>query len=98
MAMSAKLPISRDMVSRGDPIFPASRNPTSDPMHTKLPEINSTDLQAVRAFLLGTTDEVGISAPRAASKPARHSAHNRAAVPVTHGISRARSRAVKAEG
>ncbi len=60
-------------------------------MQTKLPEINSTDLQAVRDFLTGLTDEV-----RIAPRPTRRQApHARAAVPVTHGISRARSRPSK---
>ncbi len=66
-------------------------------MQTNLPEITSIDLKAVRDFLLGATDEVGISAPKA-TKTARHSSQNRSAVPVTHGISRARLRALKAEG
>ncbi len=76
------------MVSRGD--FPSARLPTSDPMQTKLPEISSTDLKAVRDFLIGVTDEV-----RIAPRPTRPSQHIRAAVPVTHGITRARSRSAK---
>ena len=75
-----------DMVSRGDPI---PQSPTSDPMQTKLPEINASELKAVRDFLTGTTDEVRI--PRT-TRPAQHV---RAAVPVHNGIIRARTRSAK---
>src|SRR5258708_7175748 len=75
-----------DMVSRGDPIPPS---PTSDPMQTKLPEINASELKAVRDFLTGTTDEVRI--PRTT----RPSQQVRAAVPVHNGIIRARTRSAK---
>jgi hypothetical protein len=63
----------------------------SDPMQTKLPEINASELKAVRDFLTGTTDEVRIPL-----KPARPAPHVRAAVPVSNGISRARNRSAKA--
>jgi hypothetical protein len=58
---------------------------------TKLPEINANELKAVRDFLTGTTDEVRIPI-----KPAKSTPHARAAVPVSHGISRARIRSAKA--
>ena len=62
-------------------------------MQTKLPEINSSDIQAVRDFLIGATDEVRI-APRPTQQT--RPAHNaRPAVPVSHGISRARIRSAK---
>jgi hypothetical protein len=77
------------MVSRGD-FFPPT--PTSDPMQTKLPEINASELKAVRDFLTGTTDEVRI--PRTT----RPSQHVRAAVPVHNGIIRARTRSAKPVG
>ena len=79
------------MVSRGDLIFPQS-HPISDPMQTKLPEINASELKAVRDFLTGTTDEVRFPDPKAA----RRTPHVRAAVPVSNGISRARTRSLKA--
>ena len=78
-----------DMVSRGDPI---PRSPITDPMQTKLPEINASELKAVRDFLTGTTDEVRI--PRTT----RPSQHVRAAVPVHNGIIRARTRSAKPVG
>jgi len=59
-------------------------------MQTKLPEINASELQAVRDFLIGATDEVRIPI-----KPARPTQHNRAAVPVHNGIVRARMRSAK---
>ena len=59
-------------------------------MQTNLPEINASELKAVRDFLVGITDEVRIPI-----KPSRPSQHVRAAVPVSHGISRARSRPAK---
>jgi hypothetical protein len=76
------------MVSRGDfiPAVPFD----SDPMQTKLPEINASELKAVRDFLTGITDEVRIPI-----KPARPSQHVRAAVPVHNGIVRARLRSAK---
>jgi hypothetical protein len=61
-------------------------------MQTKLPEINASELKAVRDFLTGTTDEVRFPDP----KPARQSSHVRSAVPVSNGISRARTRSSKA--
>ena len=60
-------------------------------MQTKLPEINASELKAVRDFLTGTTDEVRI--PIKSSRPA---SHVRNAVPVSNGISRARMRSAKA--
>ena len=60
-------------------------------MQTKLPEINASELKAVRDFLTGTTDEVRIPI-----KPARPTQQSRSAVPVSNGISRARIKAVKA--
>ncbi len=62
-------------------------------MQTKLPEINSSDIQAVRDFLIGATDEVRI-APRP-TQPARQAHNGRQAVPVSHGISRDRIRSAK---
>ena len=59
-------------------------------MQTKLPEINATELKAVRDFLIGLTDEVRIPV-----KPARPSHQGRPAVPVSNGISRARMRSQK---
>ncbi|WP_435009335.1 hypothetical protein P12x_000587 [Tundrisphaera lichenicola] len=59
-------------------------------MQTKLPEINASELKAVRDFLTGTTDEVKI--PRT-TKPSQQ--HNRAAVPVHNGIIRARTRSTR---
>ena len=78
------------MVSRGDIPF---RSPSdSESMQTKLPEINASELKAVRDFLTGTTNEVVVpKAPRPS-----HNAHVRAAVPVSNGISRARTRSLKA--
>ncbi len=58
-------------------------------MQTKSPEINATELKAVRDFLIGITDEVRI--PRT-TRPAPHV---RAAVPVSNGIARARTRSAK---
>lgn len=76
------------MVSRGDliPAVPID----SDPMQTKLPEINASELKAVRDFLIGVTDEVRIPI-----KPTRPAHQNRAAVPVSNGITRARMRSTK---
>jgi hypothetical protein len=59
-------------------------------MQTKLPEINATELKAVRDFLIGVTDEVRIPL-----KPTRPAPHVRTAVPVSNGISRDRIRGVK---
>jgi hypothetical protein len=59
-------------------------------MQTKLPEINASELKAVRDFLIGATDEVRIPI-----KPARPSQHVRTAVPVHNGITRARMRSAK---
>jgi hypothetical protein len=78
------------MVSRGD-LIPRKFPSISDPMQTKLPEINASELKAVRDFLIGATDEVRIPI-----KPSRPSQHVRAAVPVSHGITRARTRTAKA--
>jgi hypothetical protein len=61
-------------------------------MQTNLPEINATELKAVRDFLVGITDEVRIPI-----KPERPSQRTRAAVPVHNGIVRARLRSVKSE-
>jgi hypothetical protein len=58
-------------------------------MQTKLPEINAAELQAVRDFLTGTTDEVRIPRTR------RPSQHVRSVVPVHNGIVRARTRSAK---
>lgn len=64
-------------------------------MQTKLPEISSSDIQAVRDFLIGITDEVRIApTPTKTTRPA-HVA--RQAVPVSHGISRARIRSTRAD-
>jgi hypothetical protein len=78
------------MVSGGDflPAVPID----SDPMQTKLPEINASELKAVRDFLIGITDEVRIPI-----KPSRPSHQGRTAVPVSNGISRARMRSAKAD-
>ena len=65
----------------------------SDPMQTKLPEINASELKAVRDFLTGVTDEVRIPL-----KPSRPAPHVRSAVPVSNGISRARMRSAKSSG
>jgi hypothetical protein len=62
-------------------------------MQTKLPEINASELKAVRDFLTGTTDEVRI--PRT-TRPSQQ--HVRAAVPVHNGIIRARTRSAKPVG
>jgi hypothetical protein len=62
-------------------------------MQTKLPEINASELKAVRDFLTGVTDEVRIPI-----KPSRPSQHARPAVPVSNGISRARMRSAKSGG
>ena len=78
------------MVSRGDLTFPPFPS-DSDPMQTKLPEINASELKAVRDFLIGITDEVRI--PIKPARPAHH--QGRAAVPVSNGISRARMRSTK---
>ena len=78
------------MVSRGE-FIPAGPF-DSDPMQTNLPEINASELQAVRDFLVGITDEVRIPI-----KPARPSQRARAAVPVHNGIVRARLRSGKSE-
>ena len=59
-------------------------------MQTNAPEINASELKAVRDFLIGLTDEVRI--PIKPSRPARHV---RAAVPVHNGITRARLRSAK---
>jgi hypothetical protein len=59
-------------------------------MQTKLPEINASELKAVRDFLTGATDEVRIPV-----KPSRPAAHVRPAVPVSNGITRARMRSTK---
>jgi hypothetical protein len=59
-------------------------------MQTKLPEIQASDLKAVRDFLVGETNE--LPAPRPV--PRRSTAH-RAAVPVHNGITRARIRSAK---
>jgi hypothetical protein len=77
------------MVSRGDliPAVPID----SDPMQTKLPEINASELKAVRDFLIGITDEVRI--PIKPTRPAHH--QGRTAVPVSNGITRARTRSAK---
>jgi hypothetical protein len=79
------------MVSRGDliPAVPFD----SDLMQTKLPEINASELKAVRDFLIGATDEVRIPI-----KPARPSQQVRTAVPVHNGITRARMRSAKSGG
>jgi hypothetical protein len=61
-------------------------------MQTKLPEINASELKAVRDFLVGLTDEVRIPI-----KPVRPSQRVRAAVPVHNGITRARTRSVRTE-
>ncbi len=63
-------------------------------MQTKLPEINSNDIQAVRDFLIGVTDDVRITP--SPTRPARPAHNARPAVPVSHGISRARIRSAKA--
>ena len=63
-------------------------------MHTNVHDTPSADIQAVRDFLMGTTDEVRISAPRPA-KPYRPSQQSRPTVPVTQGISRARIRSTR---
>lgn len=59
-------------------------------MQTKtLPEIAASDLKAVREFLTSVRDEERAArAPRSPLGPA----NNRGAVPVRHGIARARSR------
>jgi hypothetical protein len=62
----------------------------SDLMQTKLPEINASELKAVRDFLIGVTDEVRIPI-----KPSRPSQNVRTAVPVHNGIIRARMRSAK---
>lgn len=62
-------------------------------MQTKVPEINSSELKAVRDFLIGVTDEVRIPI-----KPARPTQQSRAAVPVHNGIVRARMRSAKSSG
>jgi hypothetical protein len=59
-------------------------------MQTKLPEINASELKAVRDFLTGATDEVRIPI-----KPQRQDPRARAAVPVSNGITRARSRSAR---
>jgi hypothetical protein len=59
-------------------------------MQTKLPEINASELKAVRDFLTGATDEVRIPV-----KPSRPAPHVRPAVPVSNGITRARMRSTK---
>ena len=59
-------------------------------MQTKLPEIQSSELKAVRDFLIGLTDDVRIPI-----KPARPAAQVRSAVPVSNGITRARMRSAK---
>ena len=59
-------------------------------MQTKLPEINASELKAVRDFLTGATDEVRIPV-----KPSRPAPHVRPAVPVSNGITRARMRSAK---
>lgn len=58
-------------------------------MQTKLPEINASELRAVRDFLTGVTDEVRI--PRT-GRPTQQA---RATVPVHNGIIRARTRSAK---
>ncbi len=75
----------------GRPHFPQS-HPISDPMQTKLPEINASELKAVRDFLIGATDEVRFPTPNKTTRPASNA---RAAVPVSNGISRARMRSAK---
>lgn len=59
-------------------------------MQTNAPEINASELKAVRDFLIGLTDEVRIPI-----KPSRPNHHVRAAVPVHNGITRARLRSAK---
>ena len=60
-------------------------------MQTNVHETTPADIQAVRDFLMGATDEVRISAPRVA-KTYRPSQQSRPTVPVSQGISRARTR------
>ena len=79
------------MVSRVALFFPIS---LSDPMQTNATQIPSADIQAVRDFLMGATDEVRISSPRPA-KAYRPSQQSRPSVPVTQGISRARTRSTR---
>ena len=64
-------------------------------MQTNAHEIPSVDIQAVRDFLIGATDEVKISAPRPV-KPHRPSQQSRPTVPVSQGITRARIRSARA--
>ena len=63
-------------------------------MHTQVNKIPSADIQAVRDFLMGATDEVKISSPRP-TKPYRPTQQSRPSVPVTQGISRARIRSTR---
>ena len=79
------------MLSGGFSVFGLSHFP-NDPMQTKLPEINASELKAVRDFLIGSTDEMRLPAAR----PTKPSQKVRSAVPVTHGISRDRIRSAKA--
>ena len=60
-------------------------------MQTNAHEVPSVDIQAVRDFLMGATDEVKISAPRPA-RAHRPSQQSRPTVPVSQGIARARTR------
>lgn len=60
-------------------------------MQTNAHEIPAVDIEAVRDFLMGATDEVKISAPRP-PKPHRPSQQSRPSVPVSQGIARARMR------
>ena len=63
-------------------------------MQTHVEEIPSADIQAVRDFLMGATDEVKISSPRPA-KPYRPTQQSQPSVPVSQGISRGRIRSAR---
>ena len=63
-------------------------------MQTNTQPLSTIDILAVRDFLIGATDEVRIAAPRPA-KPHRPIQQSRPTVPVSQGISRARTRSAR---
>ena len=60
-------------------------------MTTNAQPTSTLDIQAVRDFLMGATDEVLSAAPRPV-RPYRPTQQSRPSVPVTQGITRARTR------